>query len=47
MAGLTDSLKRLNMCMPPWQVNGKPRTNMDSEVATTTYKVVVVMESFV
>ena len=30
--------------MPPWQVNGKPRTNMDSEVATTTYKVVVVME---
>ena len=42
MAGLTDSLKRLNMWMPPWQVNGKPRTNMASEVATTTYKVVVV-----
>ena len=47
MVGLTDSLKRLNMCMPPWQVNGKPRTNIDSEVATTTYKVVVVMEIFV
>ena len=47
MAGLTDSLKRLNMWMPPWQVNGKPRTNMDREVATTTYKVVVVMEIFV
>ena len=35
----TDSLKTLNMWMPPWQVKGSPRTSIDREVTATTFKI--------
>ena len=42
----TDSLKTLNMWMPPWQVKGSPRTNIAREVTATTFKIVSISSSW-